>query len=157
MLRWLGRGGGARGGYSDAHDDEEEDALDLSLPNVQAARALDATAHHSAALGRSPAEERRRMVSIARRLAIRPCMANARVMGRQERELILRFDSRELRRGEAWCLVETPWLDAWMAYVLSEDDPECPETRPGPLTNATLFDPQEYCLRKGLEATTHYR
>lgn len=77
--------------------------------------------------------------------------------GRQERELILRFDSRELRRGEAWFLVETPWLDAWMAYVLSEDDPDCPVTRPGPLTNVTLFDPQEYCLRKGLVTTTHYR
>lgn len=70
---------------------------------------------------------------------------------------MLRFDSRELKRGDAWFLIETAWLDAWMVYVLSEDDPESPPQRPGPLTNVSLFDPKEYCLRKGLVATTHYR
>lgn len=60
MLRWFGRRAGGRDG--DEGYDEEDDALDVSLPDVQAARALDATAHHSAALGRPAAEERRRMV-----------------------------------------------------------------------------------------------
>lgn len=44
-----------------------------------------------------------------------------------------------------------------MAYILSEDDPECPVVKPGPLTNYTLFDPKEYCLKKDLVATKHYR
>lgn len=44
-----------------------------------------------------------------------------------------------------------------MAFVLSEDDPESPVMRPGPLTNYSLFDPKEYCLKKGLVATEHYR
>jgi hypothetical protein len=70
---------------------------------------------------------------------------------------VLRYDTRELKRGEAWFLIETSWLDAWMAYILSEDDPDCPVVKPGPLTNYSLFDPKEYCLKKELVATKHYR
>ncbi|DAZ92713.1 TPA: hypothetical protein N0F65_012838 [Lagenidium giganteum] len=76
---------------------------------------------------------------------------------RLERELILKYDTRELRRGEAWFLIETSWLDGWMAYILSEDDPDCPVVKPGPLTNYTLFDAKEYCIKKDLVATKHYR
>ncbi|RLN95480.1 hypothetical protein BBJ28_00007272 [Nothophytophthora sp. Chile5] len=77
---------------------------------------------------------------------------------RLERELVMQFDSRDLARNDAWFLVETPWLDAWMAYVLSDDgDPDCPVTRPGPLTNDSLFDRAEFRVKKGLQKTKHYR
>lgn len=54
MLRWWSR--------APPLDDEDEDAADVALP-AAAQLAQDATARHSAALGRSPGEERRRMVS----------------------------------------------------------------------------------------------
>ena len=44
-----------------------------------------------------------------------------------------------------------------MNYVLSEDDPDCPVSKPGPLTNHSLFDPHEYSIKKDLIATKHYR
>ncbi|GMF11907.1 unnamed protein product [Phytophthora lilii] len=69
-----------------------------------------------------------------------------------ERDLVLAFDSRELRRHEAWCLVETAWLDAWMSYVLGGD-----AQRPGPLSNDALFDRHEYRVRDNLQQTRDYR
>ncbi|KAF1321227.1 Peptidase c19, ubiquitin-specific peptidase, dusp domain, partial [Globisporangium splendens] len=118
----------------------EEEETEVELSDVDLERGFDASAslspaHNGVIFGRPPAEERRRL----------------------ERELILQYDTRELKRGDAWILIETSWLDAWMAYILSEDDPDCPVVKPGPLTNYSLFDPKEYCLKKGLVATTHYR
>ncbi|TMW64017.1 hypothetical protein Poli38472_014134 [Pythium oligandrum] len=113
------------------HEDEELTGLDL-----ESGISGDALASpRSVGFGRPVAEERRRL----------------------EREMILRHDTRELKRGEAWFIIETSWLDAWMAYILSEDDPDCPVVKPGPLTNYTLFDPKEYCLKRDLVATKHYR
>ncbi|KAK1944054.1 Ubiquitin carboxyl-terminal hydrolase 11 [Phytophthora citrophthora] len=72
-----------------------------------------------------------------------------------ERDLVLAFDSPELRRHDAWFLVETKWLDAWMNYVLDEDDQNI--TRPGPLRNDTLFDREEFRVRENLQSTKDYR
>ncbi|OWY90168.1 hypothetical protein PHMEG_00041828 [Phytophthora megakarya] len=74
-----------------------------------------------------------------------------------EREVVLAFDSRELRRHEAWFLVETVWLDAWMSYVLGDDDDANAPKRPGPLRNDTLFDREEYRIRANLQQTKDYR
>ncbi|KAJ0393305.1 hypothetical protein P43SY_009659 [Pythium insidiosum] len=122
-------------------DDDDVDSLELTDLDLESGGSLSlspassASPHHALAIGRSLAEERRR----------------------EERALVLKYDTRELKRGEAWFIIESSWLDAWMAYILSEDDPDCPVVRPGPLTNYSLFDPKEYCLKKGLEATKHYR
>lgn len=75
----------------------------------------------------------------------------------QERDLVLAFDSRELRRHEAWFLVETKWLDAWMSYVLGDDDDVNASKRPGPLTHDSLFDREEYRIRDNLQQTRDYR
>ncbi|KAG6971052.1 hypothetical protein JG688_00004598 [Phytophthora aleatoria] len=74
-----------------------------------------------------------------------------------ERDLVLAFDSRDLRRHEAWLLVETKWLDAWMSYVLGDDDDANAPKRPGPLTNDTLFDREEFRVRDNLLQTKDYR
>ncbi|EGZ19911.1 hypothetical protein PHYSODRAFT_558533 [Phytophthora sojae] len=74
-----------------------------------------------------------------------------------ERDLVLAFDSRELRRHEAWFLVETAWLDSWMSYVLGDPDDANAPKRPGPLTNDSLFDREEFRLRDGLQQTKDYR
>ncbi|ETL45600.1 hypothetical protein F441_04474 [Phytophthora nicotianae CJ01A1] len=74
-----------------------------------------------------------------------------------ERDLVLIFDSRELRRHEAWFLVETKWLDAWMSYVLGDDDDADAPKRPGPLKNDTLFDREEFRVRDNLIQTKDYR
>ncbi|KAG7376112.1 hypothetical protein PHYPSEUDO_014417 [Phytophthora pseudosyringae] len=74
-----------------------------------------------------------------------------------ERDLVLAFDSRELRRHEAWFLVETSWLDAWMSFVLGDDDDANAAERPGPLTNDTLFDRAEFRVRANLQQTRDYR
>ncbi|KAF4147357.1 Deubiquitinating enzyme domain-containing protein [Phytophthora infestans] len=74
-----------------------------------------------------------------------------------ERDLVLIFDSRELRRNEAWFLVETKWLDAWMSYVLGDDDDANAPKRLGPLTNDTLFDREEFRVRDNLIQTKDYR
>ncbi|KAG7401412.1 hypothetical protein PHYBOEH_001404 [Phytophthora boehmeriae] len=74
-----------------------------------------------------------------------------------ERELVLRFDSRELRHHEAWFLVETVWLDAWMSYVLGDPDDAMAPKPPGPLNNDSLFDRQEFKIKSGLQATKDYR
>jgi hypothetical protein len=44
-----------------------------------------------------------------------------------------------------------------MAYIIAEDDPECPVSKPSPLANRTLYDPNELCLKKGLVSTKDYR
>ena len=87
-------------------------------------------------------------------LADRPHTSSRR---QQERELVLAFDSKELRRHEAWFLVETKWLDAWMSYVLGDEDDAIIPKRPGPLTNDSLFDREEFCIRDKLQLTTDYR
>ncbi|RQM12136.1 hypothetical protein DD237_007911 [Peronospora effusa] len=87
-------------------------------------------------------------------LAVRPLTPNRR---QQERELVLAFDSNELRRHEAWFLVETKWLDAWMSYVLGDDDDAIAPKRPGPLTNDSLFNREKFCIRDKLQLTTDYR
>ncbi|KAL7687801.1 putative peptidase C19, ubiquitin-specific peptidase, DUSP domain, DUSP-like superfamily [Plasmopara halstedii] len=74
-----------------------------------------------------------------------------------ERELILTYDSKDLRRNDAWFLIETKWLDAWMSYVLSDEKDIDATERPGPLRNETLFDYEEYCLRDNLLPTKDYR
>ncbi|KAL4157239.1 hypothetical protein PRNP1_006263 [Phytophthora ramorum] len=74
-----------------------------------------------------------------------------------ERDLVLAFDSRELRRHEAWFLVETKWLDAWMTYILADADDPNAAKRPGALTNDSLFDREEFRIRDKLEATRDYR
>jgi hypothetical protein len=86
-------------------------------------------------------------------------LSPARALDRRqlERELVLAFDSRELRRHEAWFLVDTQWLDAWMSFVLGDADDANAPHMPGPLTNDALFDRQEFRVRDGLQATKDYR
>ncbi|KAE8984154.1 hypothetical protein PR003_g23318 [Phytophthora rubi] len=87
-------------------------------------------------------------------LGASPARADRRQL---ERDLVLAFDSRELRRHEAWFLVETAWLDAWMSYVLGDPDDANAPARPGPLTNDSLFDRVEFRVRDGLQQTSDYR
>ncbi|CAI5746366.1 unnamed protein product [Peronospora destructor] len=93
-------------------------------------------------------------IDLERGLAASPYTFNRR---QQERELVLTFDSNELRRHEAWFLVETKWLDAWMSYVLGDDDDAIAPKRPGPLSNNSLFDREELCIKDKLKLTTDYR
>ncbi|KAG6620888.1 Peptidase C19, ubiquitin-specific peptidase, DUSP domain [Phytophthora cinnamomi] len=105
-------------------------------------------------LASPPPSPRAESVDLECGLGAPPSRAERRQL---ERDLVLAFDSRELRRHEAWFLVDTAWLDAWMSYVLGDPDDADAPARPGPLTNDALFDREEFRLRAGLQQTRDYR